>query len=132
MGHYQKALALNPNSPRSASARTGLGIILERMGKPSEAQACYRQSLELDWNSSAVWACSKAILAFEQALSLNPNLEQAHYFLGEVYDEIGQGQKTIFHIRWAEKVSGQNLNWALQNKARGKLNVLSEKYSTAP
>ena len=35
-------------------------------------------------------------------------MEQAHYFLGEVYDEMGQGQKAILNIRSAEKLAGQN------------------------
>lgn len=43
---------------------------------------------------------------------------------------MGQGQKAILNIRSAEKVSGQNQNRALQEKARIKLTVLVEKYST--
>ena len=63
------------------------------------------------------------------ALSLSPKMEQAHYFLGEVYDEMGQGLKAILNIRPAEKLAGQNKNRALQNKALMKLNMLNEKYS---
>ena len=50
---------------------------------------------------------SKAIEAFKQALSLDPKLEQAHYFLAEIYNEMGQEQKAVFHMRSAEKISGQ-------------------------
>ena len=38
---------------------------------------------------------------------VNPNLEQAHLFLAEIYDDMGQEQKAVFHMRSAEKISGQ-------------------------
>ena len=33
---------------------------------------------------------SKAIEAFEKAISLNPKLERAHDFLEEIFDEMGK------------------------------------------
>ena len=138
--HFRKAIALNPEL---LEAHYNLGNILGQQGHLEEAQKAFEQAISLDEKLplphyglgiilQRSGQYSKAIAAFEQALSLNPKLERAHYFLGEVYDEMGQGQKAILNIRSEEKLSRQNQNQALQDKARIKLNVLSEKYPTAP
>jgi protein O-mannosyl-transferase len=138
--HYRKTIALNPDS---VEAQYNLGNIFGRQGQLEEAEKAFKKAIILDgklplahYGLGIIYQrfgqYSKAIEAFKQALSLNPKLEQAHYFLAEIYDEMGQGQKAISHIRLAEKVSGQNRNRVLQNKARTKLNALSEKYSIAP
>ena len=113
--HYKKALALNP---RLVEAHYNLGNVLGQQGQLQKAKESFEKAISLDEKlplphyglgiiHQRSGENSKAIEAFKQALSLDPKLDQAHYFLGEIYNEMGQEQKAVFHIRSAEKISGE-------------------------
>jgi tetratricopeptide (TPR) repeat protein len=116
----RKCVSMKPDHAQGVST---LGSILEQLGKPKEAQAIYTRAITVKSNSAGKRPLPhyglgvihqrtgqnlKAITAFKQALSLNPKLKQAHYFLAKIYDGMGQEQKATFHIRSAEKVAEKN------------------------
>ena len=69
----QKVLASQPDHKRAKQLR---GVILFRRGKLDEAQAL-----------------------LTEAMYLNPNPEQVHYYLGRICEEKGQQSKAIEHYR---------------------------------
>jgi tetratricopeptide (TPR) repeat protein len=47
----------------------------------------------------------KAIAAYQQAVALNPHLEQAHYRLAQTYRLIGQNDKAQNELRLFDQIS---------------------------
>jgi protein O-mannosyl-transferase len=114
--HFKKAIALNPEL---VEAYYNLGNIFGQQGQLGEAQKAFEKAISLNEKlplphyglgiiHQRSGKNSQAIEAFNKALSLNPELEQAHLFLARLYDEMGEEQKSIFHIRAAEKISEKN------------------------
>ncbi|MGB7589741.1 MAG: tetratricopeptide repeat protein [Terriglobia bacterium] len=79
--------------PRRAQAHDGLGLALARQGKPQEALAEYRRSLEIDPYYLGDILRQRgdlegAVRAFEKALRLRPDLQEGYYSLGSTLKQL--------------------------------------------
>lgn len=102
IGLIRQAISIFP----SAQMYSNLGVIFQSMGKFSEAEDCYRQSIALnsqDANTHFNFALAlkqqrklvEAIDYYQRAVALNPNHAQAYYNMGNAYKALGEPQAAI-------------------------------------
>ncbi len=86
METLQKSLSLDPNLPEAYVAR---GFLL--------------------WSRRNGWAHERAVADYRHALSLNPNLAEAHHQLANVYNHVGLLDKAAREIQEALKLDPLNV-----------------------
>ena len=109
---FKRAIALDS---QYVDAYVNLGVVYYQMGRLSDALAQYDAALaitpddgDIHHNKGAVYVqqallnqtpdealLDKGVEQFQRALELNPNLPQAHFSLGVVYDLRGQRQEAL-------------------------------------
>jgi len=119
LGDYERAVkefrtvvTLAPTSPK---AHAFIGQSLIRLNRFDQAEVAFRQALAVDSADET----SKYNLAFtlierkirtdeaatllQEALAIRPDYADAHYQLGKLYSETGQGEKAIEHLEAAAR-----------------------------
>jgi tetratricopeptide (TPR) repeat protein len=112
LAHYEKAVAMDPNS---APLRHELGVVLSMLGRNREAleqmqQACrlapreaeFQYKLGLAWNEVGEW--EPALQALEEAVRLNPRHVRAWYNLGLARQRAGMTELALEALAQAEKI----------------------------
>lgn len=157
---YERALALNPShpvgnarlgellvphqpdraerlarravslAPRTAYARSALGMVLTGMGRMQEAIVEFEKATEIAPRDARSWhllgsarlgegRAAEAETALLRAVELDPNRQEAHYLLGTTDDALGNTSAAIAHYRDALRAdpshwpSMNNLAWRL-------------------
>jgi len=105
---YTQALSL---APESGQANLGMGIVLDRLGRTSEAGPFYVRSVEsspdpIAYNNLGTWyqrrgELEQAEQAYLHAVELKPQFAQAHDNLGIVYARRGETDRAIESFRTA-------------------------------
>jgi Tfp pilus assembly protein PilF len=99
--YYRKALTTDP---KSADAANGLGLLLAKQGKTSEAKALFQQAIELRPNYGPAinnlgvlyinaGQIGDAVAAFEYGLGVAPEEDILYLNLGRIYARQGQNGK---------------------------------------
>jgi tetratricopeptide (TPR) repeat protein len=113
MAHYQKALAINPDS---AEAHYNLGNAFLQQGQMDEAMAQYQKALaikpdyaEAHNNLGNVFIhqerVEEAIAHFQKALTIKPDYADAHNNLGSAFLQQGRLDEAIAHYQKALAVN---------------------------
>ncbi len=138
MAYYRQALALDPNLARAHAA---LGAIYVRTGQVALAAEAFDRAAELEsdpralaliLNDRAIFyrragQLDKALEDVKRALSLRPDLAQAHVTLGDVHREKGEYQQAVASYRTAIAVdpnlavAHNNLAWLYVDKLNANL-----------
>lgn len=109
---YEAALA---SDPRHLEARLNLGRLLHLEGRLDEAEAIYRatESKEalLAYNLAVLLEDldrhSEALVAYREALALDPQLADAHYNLALLYERSGRPKDALRHLLAYRRLSGE-------------------------
>lgn len=102
---YERALISNPYH---VEALVNLGRLLHIRGELPGAIAHYRKALNIDATSGVaafnlgvaleeVDDALEAIAAYEMAVEVKPEMADAHYALGRLYEHIGESQLALRH-----------------------------------
>jgi tetratricopeptide (TPR) repeat protein len=141
--HYNKAMELNPNSPKIHS---NLGNALAEQGKNREAIYHHNKAMELDPNSPKIRGnlgvalarqgrLDEAIIQFEKALGLKPDYAEAHNNLANTLARQGRVQEAISHYSEAVRIEPDyaeaHLNLANTLALQGNLDDAIFHYSRA-
>lgn len=114
----QRALAIDP---LSAVAHNNLGVILLERGPPEAAEASFRRALEIRPDSAAAYFNLHAVLlnaddlnpaleCLEKSVEIDPANEERRFFLGMLFDYIGNSRRAASHFEAVE--NGANLSRA--------------------
>jgi len=101
--HYEACLAVDPHHPE---ARLNLGRLLHLGGQLREAEQVYRgaDATEplLSFNLAVLLEDlereSEAMLAYRNALALDPSFADAHFNLARLYERAGQSKNALRHL----------------------------------
>jgi tetratricopeptide (TPR) repeat protein len=119
--HYARALAIEENNPQAAQkayelclkadpdyleARINLGRLLHLAGRLAEAERVYRVGAKSDpfiaFNLAVVLEDLKrepdAILAYREALALDPQFADAHFNLARLYERAKDPKASLRHL----------------------------------
>lgn len=119
-GLWQDTVSKRPDNAR---ARVNYGISLISEGRLAEAEDQMRRALplradletraqmnlQLGAAMCAQGRCAEGISFVEEALRLDPDLDDADPVLGQVYSEVGNMAKALFYLRRAADRTPQNV-----------------------
>jgi Tfp pilus assembly protein PilF len=112
---YTQALSL---APESGQANLGMGIVLDRLGRSSEAGPFYMRSVgsspdPIAYNNLGTWYQQRGELeqaeqAYLHAVELKPQFAQAHDNLGIIYARQGETDRAMESFRTALRLDPKN------------------------
>ena len=130
-------------SPDYAEAHYNLGLVMTRLGKPTEAQACHQRAIQLrpDYaeahNSlgaifAAQWRYDEAMACYRRALQYKSSLASAHNNLGNIYSDKEMVNEAVAcyeqALRLDPKHSNARYNLATALATLGKTDAAAEHY----
>jgi tetratricopeptide (TPR) repeat protein len=107
--HYEKALALNPDS---VEAHNNIGLLLSDMGRVQEAFAHYQEVLKRNPDHAKarnnianllikMGQPTEALAQYQKALELSPEFAEAHNNLGLLLSSMGRAEEALAHYQKA-------------------------------
>ncbi len=128
-----QALDIQPDNPQ---VHYYLGIAYRMSSRFSDATHSFKMAVQLN-PSSAEWHYNLALVYFDtmqyqeschslqETISLKPNFAEGHYMLGIIYNEhIPDPEKSVFHLKKAEKLYTKLENYVHAARARQMLSKL--------
>jgi tetratricopeptide (TPR) repeat protein len=110
---FQQAAEANP---KSAAARSKLGVALAHQRRLEEAEEEFRRALTIDPRYAPAWSnlgnvyresgrTEQALEAYKRAVDADPDYWIAHQNLGGLYKQMGRTSEAIASLRRATKLS---------------------------
>jgi tetratricopeptide (TPR) repeat protein len=110
--HFEAELAV---SPAYAPAMTRLGDVYWRLGRHDEAERILRSSIWLDQTAAQPYVVLGKVLiekrqfamaerSLQQGIALEPGNYTAHYFLGQLYREMGRPDAAVREMRISAEI----------------------------
>ncbi len=112
---YRRALSIDPDC---AEAHAGLGLLEQEAGRAEAAVVRYRAALELKPDATVAFNLgvalddlglgAEAVAAYEQALTLDERMADAHFNLSDLFERAGDRAAAIRHMMAYREITRGN------------------------